>query len=74
MGPGCAICKQTEQIVYRTKGWVFQIQAGKLNLPEESQDWAARTKYGLEAVRDIVGKVWLYVVLGIAVGARNNFV
>ena len=28
-----------------------------------------RIRYGLDAVRDIVGKVWFYVVLGIAVGA-----
>ncbi len=28
-----------------------------------------RARAGVEAVRDIVGKVWIYVVLGIAVGA-----
>ncbi|WP_320172057.1 permease [Maridesulfovibrio sp.] len=28
-----------------------------------------RVVFGLEAVRDIIGKVWLYVVLGIAAGA-----
>ncbi len=49
--------------------WVFQIQAGKVNLPETKQDWPDRMRYGWEAVRDIVGKVWLYVILGIAVGA-----
>ncbi len=49
--------------------WVFQIQAGQANLPETKQDWADRMRCGWEAVRDIVGKVWLYVVLGIAVGA-----
>ena len=31
--------------------------------------WAARLRYGWDAVRDIVGRVWLYVVAGIAVGA-----
>jgi len=28
-----------------------------------------RVRYGLDCVRDILGKVWLYVLLGIAVGA-----
>ncbi|MBI4804343.1 MAG: permease [Desulfovibrio sp.] len=28
-----------------------------------------RVRYGLDCVRDILGKVWLYVILGIAVGA-----
>jgi hypothetical protein len=35
----------------------------------ERQDFAARVAAGREAVRDIVGRVWLYVVIGIAVGA-----
>ncbi len=31
--------------------------------------WADRVRAGVSAVREIVGKVWLYVLLGIAVGA-----
>jgi len=31
--------------------------------------WSERMDAGVEAVKEIVGKVWLYVVLGIAVGA-----
>ena len=33
------------------------------------KDEGARINLGLEAVRDIVGRVWLYVIIGIAVGA-----
>src|SRR5512144_217475 len=32
-------------------------------------DWESRLRQGLDADRDIVGKVWPYVLLGIAVGA-----
>ncbi len=49
--------------------WVYQIQAGKTDLDDCPKNWAERIRYGFEAVRDIVGKVWLYVMLGIAVGA-----
>jgi len=49
--------------------WVYQIQGGDAGYEEPSKTWAERVQYGLDAVRDIVGKVWLYVVLGIAVGA-----
>ncbi len=49
--------------------WVFQIQAGQADLPEGKQNWADRMRYGWDAVREIVGKVWIYVILGIAVGA-----
>jgi uncharacterized membrane protein YraQ (UPF0718 family) len=48
--------------------WVFQTQVGE-NASDESMNWEDRIRYGLEAVRDIVAKVWLYVVLGIGVGA-----
>ena len=36
---------------------------------DASLEWAGRIQYGLDAVREIVGKVWLFVILGIAVGA-----
>jgi hypothetical protein len=49
--------------------WVYQIQAGENTFSEPQKDWVERIRYGLDAVRDIVGRVWLYVVLGIAVGA-----
>jgi uncharacterized membrane protein YraQ (UPF0718 family) len=48
--------------------WVFDAQMGEA-AAEQSINWEGRIRYGLDAVRDIVGKVWLYVVLGIAVGA-----
>ena len=48
--------------------WVYQAKAGEGG-PEQHLDWVARIRYGLDTAREIVGKVWLYVVLGIAVGA-----
>jgi uncharacterized membrane protein YraQ (UPF0718 family) len=50
------------------ESWVFETPAG--NAAEEpALDWAARIRFGQDAVRDIVGRVWPYVALGIAVGA-----
>ncbi len=49
--------------------WVFDIQAGENGVPEPRRNWVERIQAGTLAVRDIVGRVWLYVVLGIAVGA-----
>ena len=48
--------------------WVFQTQVGNAG-PDERLDWPARMRYGVDAVKDIVGRVWLYVLLGIGVGA-----
>jgi uncharacterized membrane protein YraQ (UPF0718 family) len=47
--------------------WVYQTQTGAAQ-EEGSMTWAGRVHFGQDAVRDIVGRVWLYVILGIAVG------
>ena len=51
------------------EGWVYEMPVGIANGDEEKISWAMRIQYGLDAVREIVGKVWPYVVAGIAVGA-----
>ncbi|MEI8007773.1 MAG: permease [Bacteroidota bacterium] len=48
--------------------WVYELKAGA-HLAEEKITFSQRVKMGFEAVKEIVGKVWLYVLLGIAVGA-----
>lgn len=49
--------------------WVREIRTDSSPLFMETLNWSARLDYAWQAVRDIVGKVWLYVVAGIAVGA-----
>jgi len=50
--------------------WVRDIHAGTAAPPGGSEmDWPARFAAGAGHVREIVGKVWPYVLLGIAVGA-----
>lgn len=41
----------------------------KVNIAEEKLTWADRIERAWISVKEIVGKVWLYVVIGIAVGA-----
>ncbi|MEG6549141.1 permease [Desulfocurvibacter africanus] len=49
--------------------WVQQIRVGEAASLDEALTWEDRVRFGLDAVKDIVGKVWKYVVLGILVGA-----
>lgn len=49
--------------------WVFETKIGKNALGEEKIKFSNRIKFGYVAIKDIVGKVWPYVALGIAVGA-----
>jgi uncharacterized protein len=48
--------------------FVWQIQAGEGSV-EEKLTWSDRIQRAAQSVREIVGKVWLYVLIGIAVGA-----
>ena len=48
--------------------WVYATQTGPA-AEDVPLTWPDRIHYGWEAVRDIVGRVWFYVMLGIAVGA-----
>ncbi|MDP4266197.1 MAG: permease [Bacteroidota bacterium] len=49
--------------------WVFETKIGSNAIGEEKINFEKRIKFGFYAIKDIVGKVWLYVALGIAVGA-----
>jgi len=49
--------------------FVWQIKGGGGAIAEERLTWARRFEGAWENTREIVGKVWLYVVIGIAVGA-----
>ncbi len=49
--------------------WVYATPSGALASDEERLTLEARVRLGLAALRDIVGKVWPYVLAGIAVGA-----
>lgn len=40
-----------------------------VNIEEEKLTWTDRVERAWESVKEIVGKVWLYVVIGIAIGA-----
>jgi len=74
MGTGLAVAMVAGFVIGKLKmerhveEWVLAVRAGEG--PEEPEpDWAARMDAGAHAVRDIVGKVWPWVVAGIAVGA-----
>ncbi len=49
--------------------WVYKIKAGNVEIIEERISFSQRIDEGFTAVKEIVGKVWIYIVLGIAVGA-----
>jgi len=51
------------------EGWVRDIRSGAIDLPTAQPSIVERLQAGLDAVRDIVGKVWPWMIAGIAAGA-----
>lgn len=49
--------------------WVRKMRTSADEVPQEDLSWDNRLVQGWVAVKDIVGKVWVYVIAGIAVGA-----
>jgi len=51
--------------------WVQKLQESTVSLEEEGEvmSWPLRIREGVSHVREIVGKVWLYIVLGVGLGA-----
>ena len=74
-GTGLAIAVVSGLVIGRlhleswVEPWVYRVRAGAGGPEEEALTWSGRVAAGREAVRDIVGRVWPYVLGGIAVGA-----
>ena len=51
------------------EAWVYEIKAAELAIEERETPFSERIQAGYTAVVDIVSKVWIYVAIGIAVGA-----
>ncbi len=75
MGTGLFIAISAGWVIGRLKlehqveDWVSQATAAAIDLEDEKMTFRDRLIYGWEAVKEIIGRVWVYVILGIAVGA-----
>ncbi len=49
--------------------WVYQVKTNHKNEEGERINLTQRIQFGYNAVKEIVGKIWIYIVVGIAVGA-----
>ena len=75
MSMGLLIAILTGMIIGRLKmenqveDWVYEIRMGQTPACLQQLSWLDRIDYGLHQVRDIVGRVWIYIILGIGAGA-----
>lgn len=52
--------------------WVYNVKAGKFLGVEDKISINSRIDAGLNAVREIISKVWIYIVAGIAIGSAAH--
>ena len=57
------------KLEYYVEEWVYQTKSKTQNIIEEKIPFLERIDAGISAVKEIVAKVWIYIVIGIAVGA-----
>jgi uncharacterized protein len=75
LGFGLAIAIVAGWIIGRLRlehwleAWVLELRSAPAALDAVRQTAAERVRAGIDAVRDIVGRVWHWVILGIAAGA-----
>jgi uncharacterized protein len=53
----------------QVEDWVYEIRMGKAPAHLQTLTWMGRIDYGFHQVREIVGRVWIYIILGIGAGA-----
>jgi uncharacterized membrane protein YraQ (UPF0718 family) len=51
------------------EAWVYEVKMGDTGLDAAVMTWPDRIRAGVASVKDIVSKIWVYIVLGIAVGS-----
>ncbi len=49
--------------------WVYQVKSQQQDIAEERRTFSQRIDSGIASVREIVGKIWIYILAGIAIGA-----
>jgi uncharacterized membrane protein YraQ (UPF0718 family) len=49
--------------------WVYKTHAQHTELEEETMTFDRRITAAIDVVKEIVGKIWIYILIGIAVGA-----
>ena len=49
--------------------WVYQVKTNQTEFTEEHLTIDDRIQIGFDTVKEIVGKIWIYILIGIAVGA-----
>jgi uncharacterized membrane protein YraQ (UPF0718 family) len=75
MGTGLVIAITSGLVIGRlglerqVEDWVYEIRMGQTPAHLQTLSWMDRIDYGFHQIKEIVGRIWLYIILGIGAGA-----
>lgn len=49
--------------------WVYQVKSNQQEIVEEKVKFSQRIDFGVSSVKEIVSKIWVYIIVGIGIGA-----
>lgn len=52
--------------------WVYQVKTNQQKSEDNKTPFSDRIAAGIKSVKEIVGKIWLYIVIGVGVGAAAH--
>lgn len=52
--------------------WVYQVKTNQVKTADEKITFSERISTGIKSVKEIVGKIWLYIIIGVGVGAAAH--
>jgi uncharacterized membrane protein YraQ (UPF0718 family) len=53
----------------QVEDWVYEIRMGQVPAHLQTLTWMGRIDYGIHQVKEIVGRIWPYIIVGIGAGA-----
>ncbi len=53
----------------QVEDWVYEIRMGQIPAHLQTLTWMGRIDYGFHQVKEIVGRIWIYIIVGIGAGA-----
>jgi len=53
----------------QVEDWVYEIRMGQMPAHLQTLTWMGRIDFGIHQVKEIVGRIWPYIILGIGAGA-----
>ncbi len=69
VGVGGGLLIQVLHLEKWVEDYVWKIRMGDAQVPQTENTMAARLAFARGEVREIVGRIWLYVLIGVALGA-----